>query len=257
MRWLPWALLAAAAVMPAQARSQVRTYQQYEYRTSVPGPPRIDFQYRPQWVNVPGTNVQMIRTGQRPPYDMFSYDSMYYIYNNGYWYQSTRWDNAFVHIDISDVPSDLRYVPVSEWYHYPDEWAIDNDNARRDQGGDHTYYEDNGSRDRVYYSGPRVYFRRTPRWVSVPGTRVLVVRDPDRPAYDLFSVGSAYFVYDQSRWYRSYRLNGPYVMISERSVPFEVRNVPPDRWRRYPPTWTTRYESNNRYRYHRRHVYYR
>jgi hypothetical protein len=86
-------------------------------------------------------------------------------------------------------------------------------------------------------AAPVVTFREAPRWEMIPGTRVAWVRGEERPDYDLFRYGSGYYIHKNGHWYRSNRLNRPFLVINERSVPVAIAAVPRDRWRNYPPGW--------------------
>lgn len=86
----------------------------------------------------------------------------------------------------------------------------------------------------------RVSFGTSPRWETVPGTQVYVVRDVDRPNYDIFRFGGSYYVYSNDRWYTSRRMNGDFVYITDDRVPYELSLVPRERWRSYPSRWSYR-----------------
>jgi hypothetical protein len=97
---------------------------------------------------------------------------------------------------------------------------------------------------------PEVYFRHSPRWENIQGTRVYVVRDEDRPDYDMFRYGGSYYIYNDGYWYRGDRWNGPFVAIDFSSVPDEFRSVPRDEWVSYPSNWANDYDNgynNNGY----------
>ena len=242
--WLPTLALALAAATAAPAaQAQNGTYVRGEYW--VPSPPRVEFQYRPQWTTVTRNNVLMVRASERPYYDMFSYGSKYYIYNDGYWYRSNRWDGSYVAIDARDVPGALHEVPEAEWRSYPSGWAYyDNGNNKNRDYQDSGYYDVTSAPD-----PPEVYFSHNPRWVTVPGTRVLVLSQRDRQDYDIFRYGSSYYIYDNGYWYRSNRLNGTFVAIDARAVPSVFQQVPASQWRSYPQSWrTTRTYNSNYYR---------
>ncbi|MEO6462034.1 MAG: hypothetical protein ABIP29_03075, partial [Candidatus Eisenbacteria bacterium] len=49
---------------------------------------------------------------------------------------------------------------------------------------------------RVSVPGAEIAFRRTPRWVEVPGTRVYVIHDEMRPGQDFFRYDNRYYVYN-------------------------------------------------------------
>src|SRR5678815_6123663 len=42
-----------------------------------------------------------------------------------------------------------------------------------------------------------------PHWTSVSGTQVQVIRQDERPDYDMFRYNNRYYVYRDSRWYQS------------------------------------------------------
>src|SRR5437867_1622871 len=105
-----------------------------------PSPPQVYFRSSPHWIVVPGTRVSVIRRDERPAYDMFGYGSYYYIYSNGYWYRSNRWDGAFQPIDDRDVPAAFYDVPRSEWMSYPPGWDVRNDMSMgNDYNSDNLY----------------------------------------------------------------------------------------------------------------------
>ncbi len=85
----------------------------------------------------------------------------------------------------------------------------------------------------------QINFGSTPRWVGVPNTQIREVRREDRSEYDVFQYGRRYYAYNHvnHRWYISRRERGRYTMISNRSVPRELRRIPRDHWRNYPTAW--------------------
>ncbi len=84
---------------------------------------------------------------------------------------------------------------------------------------------------------PVVVFRSPSMWETVPGTRVMWVRDADRPAYDMFRYGSRYYIYNDGYWYSSRQQNGRYMVIDDRRVPLAIARVPDHQWRSYPKGW--------------------
>jgi len=86
-------------------------------------------------------------------------------------------------------------------------------------------------------SPPRILFKSAPHWEAVPGTRVYWVRADERPAYDLFRLGSLFYLFDQGHWYRSSRQDRGYVVIDDRYVPMAISGVPSHHWRSYPKGW--------------------
>ncbi|HTM58118.1 MAG TPA: hypothetical protein VL123_06860 [Candidatus Udaeobacter sp.] len=238
--WLPLLVFAlAVTAMPSAAQVYTRSY--------APAPPRVDvdFRFSPHWVRVSGTNVLTVRSDEHPDYDMFSLGPNYYIYDNGYWYRSDRWNGDYVAINVDDVPVDFQSVPQSMWRSYPTAWTT-------------TTYRNDRNNDRYYYNvsnapgPPAIYFRHNPRWVSV-GAGVRMVSEDQRPPYDMFQFGGMFYIYDNGYWYRSSRWSGPFFAVDEGSIPLEIYNVPRDWWHSYPTYRTSSYQVQ--YRRHHRVIY--
>lgn len=85
--------------------------------------PQVTFSTSPVWETIPGTNVSWVREQQRPNYDLFRYGSKYYIYNDGYWYRSSRLNQRFALIDERYVPVAFSGVPSDHWRSYPVGWT--------------------------------------------------------------------------------------------------------------------------------------
>jgi hypothetical protein len=83
----------------------------------------------------------------------------------------------------------------------------------------------------------QVNFGTTPHWVGVEGTSVQVIREGERPGYDMFRYGSYYYVYNNNRWYRSTQWRGRFILVDDRSIPSEFRRVPRNHWHSYPSAW--------------------
>jgi hypothetical protein len=92
----------------------------------------------------------------------------------------------------------------------------------------------------------QISFGNTPRWTGIPGSRVRVIRERERPNYDMFQYGGSYYVYQNDRWYSSRRARGNFVAMDERRVPQEISRVPRSHWRSYPAGWTDRDRNNGR-----------
>jgi hypothetical protein len=95
---------------------------------------RVSFNSRPSWSPVRGTQVRMIRTDNRPSYDMFQYGGRYYVYNDGRWYVSNRWRGDFQVVSVRAVPWELRKVPRRYWRDYA--WSNGYYGARYDDRHD-------------------------------------------------------------------------------------------------------------------------
>ncbi len=81
---------------------------------------------------------------------------------------------------------------------------------------------------------PTIVFHEEPRWVVVPRSRVYVVEEEDRPAYDVFRYGGWFYIYNDGWWYRSGHWNGPFIAMRQELVPNAVMVVPERHWR-HPP----------------------
>lgn len=85
---------------------------------------------------------------------------------------------------------------------------------------------------------PAVYYDAVPEWRYLPDCGVYVLAD-DAHDYDMFQLGSWYYVYHSGYWYRSVHYRGPYVVVQERRIPKRIFTVS-DRdyhWRRHPMAW--------------------
>jgi hypothetical protein len=78
----------------------------------------VAFGSRPSWEVVRGTGVRVIRSHDRPSYDMFSYRGNYYVYANGRWYMSRKWRGDFALVETNRIPNEFRRVPRSYWRDY-------------------------------------------------------------------------------------------------------------------------------------------
>jgi hypothetical protein len=215
---LPLLFLTAALALAAAAAAQER---HEEKSRSAPATSfEVTLRTAPHWVSIHGTVVREIREKDRPAYDMFHYGSRYYVYANDRWYVSRRWHGRFVLLADRKVPAELRKVPREHWRRYPAAWE---------------------ERHATAPAGPaatlRITFRTTPRWALVRGTHVDEIPMAERPAYDVFRCGGAYYAYSHDRWYMSHRESGDFTLIEDRAVPTELSKVPRDHWRTYPAAW--------------------
>lgn len=236
--------LTAITVLPAQAQNRDYNTDYNRRQNEAPAPPRVVFQGQPRWMSVPGTNVQMISGGQRPAYDLFKMGSTYYIYDSGYWYRSNRWDGTYTTIDQRSVPANFMNVSREYWRNYPATWANQTGN------GNNNYFDPGQNQAPV---SPGVDFRHQPHWTRVPGTYVQMTNAQQRPSYDLFKLGSMYYIHDNGYWYDANRWNGTYTAIDQRSVPADFMNVPREYWRNYPEPWLTRTDNGNHYGQYKQH----
>jgi hypothetical protein len=171
----------------------------------------------PHWSGIQGTRIEELPPTERPNYDMFRYDGTYYVYNNDRWYMSRNGNGEFTAMDDRSVPTEFSNIPRTHWHNYPSGW--------RDRRGQAS-------------ATIQVNIGRYPRWTSVRGTRVRVIRGPGRPDFDLFRYNGAYYAYSDERWYMSYRPYGEFAMMDDRNVPRELSRVPRQHWRNYPSAWS-------------------
>jgi hypothetical protein len=174
----------------------------------------------PHWTGIQGTRVEELPAGERPNYDMFRYGGTYYAYNNDRWFMSSQASGEFTPMDDRSVPSEFSGVPREHWRNYPTGWR-----DRQGQGSD------------VRSAPLQVNLDASVHWSGVRGTRVRELRGNDRPDYDVFRYGGAYYAYSNQRWYMSRRGNGSFAVIEEGRVPAELARVPRERWRNYPARW--------------------
>lgn len=104
-------ILAGASVVRA---ADINIY----FRAGTPSDARIvsDFSaLGPEMVRVPGTRVYYSETDT---YDVYRYGSSYYVYDNGYWYRSSRLNRPFVFVQRQSVPRSVIYVPQKYRRHW-------------------------------------------------------------------------------------------------------------------------------------------
>ncbi len=103
------ALVATAAL--AETRIQVNI-------GLAPPPPAVVFHAPPPMAYAPGPGVYYV---DRPgvPYDCFRYGVFFYIYNDGWWYRSRRYNGPFVAVEERFVPRPIWNVPGYRWRQHP------------------------------------------------------------------------------------------------------------------------------------------
>jgi hypothetical protein len=244
---IPLLALIMTVAIAASAHAQYR----YDQRSDGPSATiQITFGSAPHWTEVRGTRVQEIREGERPDYDMFRLDNSYYVYNNSRWYTSNDWRGSFRYVDDSSVPSELSRVPREHWRQYPAEWQNRSDqgwqdrNDRSMQDRSDRGWQDRRDRDSQASGTLQINFGRQPRWTTVRGTRVSMIRQGQRPDYDMFRYGNTYYVYSNDQWYMSRQWRGEFRAIDARMVPRQFAYVPRHHWRNYPQDWSDRYDNS-------------
>ena len=73
------------------------------------------------------------------------------------------------------------------------------------------------------YSGPAITFSTQPTIETVPGSEVSYIKDTD---YDMYRVGSDWYMNYNGNWYRASNYTGPYVVVETTTVPTAVISVP-------------------------------
>jgi hypothetical protein len=112
IRWALPALLCASCVAPGT------TY--FGFTTGVaaaPPPPRSVVVEEPA-VAVAGEGVYVV-TDPAVRYDMFRFGATWYLYTDGYWYQSASYRGPFAVVDVRYVPREVVTVPPGHWKHHP------------------------------------------------------------------------------------------------------------------------------------------
>lgn len=90
---------------------------------NAPPPPRIYFHSQPHFRYVPADEVYVIDDDDLGS-DMFRCNGFYYVYNDGYWYQSSSYRGPFVVVRADYVPRQIFTVSDHDyrWRHRP-EWS--------------------------------------------------------------------------------------------------------------------------------------
>ena len=100
-----------------------------DYRNAPPAP-RIVMRTAPRWRVVPNTRIY-VATNSSTDFDLFRVGNTYYLYSDGYWYRSNRWNGTFMATSEDRVPREFMRVPRNQWRHGPPPWA----NARSNREG--------------------------------------------------------------------------------------------------------------------------
>jgi hypothetical protein len=88
--------------------------------------PTVSFSTAPHWVAIPNTRVYRVRASERPGFDLFRYESRYYVYQDGNWYQAPTANGTYVEVAIGEIPYAIRMVRPNYWVSYPPSWAEEN-----------------------------------------------------------------------------------------------------------------------------------
>jgi hypothetical protein len=168
---------------------------------------------QPRWRWVPEQHVYVAANPDRN-YEMFRSGDWYYVNQDGTWYRASRWSGPYAYVQDNTVPYEVVTVSRSGPYQ-------------------NRYYDNNGYQNR-YVQAPVI--RHRPHWRWMPDQRVYVATNSD---YDMYRVGSWYYVNDNGTWFRGQRWDGSWEMIRTDMVPQPVFSV-------------TGYYNNGRHRGHHR-----
>lgn len=103
---------------------------------SAPPPPRLHFRERPRYERVERSSVRVV-VSPDPGCDLFAYGGGYYLFTDGYWYRSSRYDGPYRVVEVHRVPRAVLTVPEQHWHHRP-HWAQeDEDGHGRGRGHGH------------------------------------------------------------------------------------------------------------------------
>jgi hypothetical protein len=69
-----------------------------------------------------------------------------------------------------------------------------------------------------------VRFTTEPQMAGIPGSRVAYTLEESE--YDVYQLGSAWYLVDRVGWYRAQSWRGPFLRIDVREVPREVLTIP-------------------------------
>jgi hypothetical protein len=209
----PLLVLGLALGLTAAAHAQVR------------GTLRVTFGSTPHWTSIDGTRVEELPFSERPQYDVFRYGGTYYLYNDNQWYSSTREQGDFVMIDDRAVPNEFSSIPREHWRNYPSTWQ-DRRRAPMSSGSSATL---------------RINIGSGSHWSNIQGTRVEELPSGERPDYDVFRYGGAYYARDNDHWYMSRNESGEYRYMDDNDLPAEFSNVPREHWQHDSGDWNDRH----------------
>ncbi|HET9328252.1 MAG TPA: hypothetical protein VFQ05_15905 [Candidatus Eisenbacteria bacterium] len=115
-RWTAIALMLGFAVAMAPQAGAATYYGFTVGVNNAPPAPRVVLGTRPDLVAIPGTLVYAV---DNTDYDVFRYNGRYYLYNDGYWYRSSRTSGPYMVVDVRSVPQPILRVPSKSWKSHP------------------------------------------------------------------------------------------------------------------------------------------
>jgi hypothetical protein len=150
--------------------------------------PQVYFARPPREILIPDTPVYYVEgTG----YDMFQLDGIWYVDNNGYWFDAPSYEGPFTPIDFYSVPSVIVNVPSAYAHepYRPGVWRQDARsygygggygrtyvNTRQWQNSDQRWQQ----RQRVVPAQPQRVVPAQPQQQRVPGDRGMWTRTTQR-----------------------------------------------------------------------------
>jgi len=87
--------------------------------------PTVSFPAPPHWIAIPRTAVYRVREDERPSFDLFRYESRFYVFRHDNWYQAPSASGPYVAIPQREVPTAFRTVRKAYWVSYPSAWTED------------------------------------------------------------------------------------------------------------------------------------
>jgi len=111
------AALVLAQISPAVAGTSVSVGLRIG---DAPPPPVVVYERAPHFEYIPSQRVYVI-DDDNFGYDYFRYGGVYYMYNDGWWYRSSRYRGPFVAVQVSSVPRAIFAISDRDyrWRHHP------------------------------------------------------------------------------------------------------------------------------------------
>lgn len=109
---------------------------------------------RPDFVIIPGRGFS-VSIGS--PYDIIRYGSLYYVYQDGYWYRSSHYRGPWIAVRERHLPYKIRRHRIEDIRRYRDyeyrrhdrrnNWEHRNNDNRNNHNNDNRYDNDRGRRN--------------------------------------------------------------------------------------------------------------
>jgi hypothetical protein len=116
MRRLPWLICALSLAASTALAIPAWSGKAPPRRPDAPAPPAYHFDRPPQLSMVAGSQIYVV-DDRRVQEDEFRYGVFWYVYRDGWWYQSRHWNGPYAAIAARDVPRAILTVPPGRWKH--------------------------------------------------------------------------------------------------------------------------------------------